>query len=65
MAKKRVALFEWEVSLLKGTPARVLGLVDAPDDQEAAIQAGIERFGITNPEQQKRLSARKVRPTEE
>ena len=54
----------WEISRLTGTPARVLGTVEAPDDQEKAIRAGIEQFGITNPAQQARLSARKLRPAE-
>ena len=57
-------MFIWEISRLTGTPARVLGTVEAPDDQAAAIAAGIEQFGITNPAQQARLSARKVRPVD-
>lgn len=55
--KKPDPMFIWEISRLTGTPARVLGTVEAPDDQEKAIRAGIERFGITNPAQQERLSA--------
>ena len=62
--KKPGTMFVWEISRLTGTPARVLGSVEAPDDQEQAIRAGIERFEITNPAQQARLSARKVRPVE-
>ena len=62
--KKPGPMFIWEISLLTGTPARLLGTVEAPDDQEKAIRAGIEQFGITNPAQQARLSARKLRPAE-
>ena len=62
--KKPGTMFVWEISRLTGTPARVLGTVEAPDDQETAIRAGIEQFGITNPAQQARLSARKLRPVE-
>jgi hypothetical protein len=45
---------------LKGTPAAVIGHVEAPD-AESAIAKAIEEFHITDPKQQKRLAARRVR----
>jgi hypothetical protein len=44
---------------LKSTPAAEIGTVEAAD-AEAAIKAAIEKFNITNPQQQQRLMARRV-----
>jgi hypothetical protein len=50
----------WAISRIKGTPAAEIGWVDAPD-AETAIKEAIERYGITDREQQKRLMARRVK----
>jgi hypothetical protein len=60
MAKKPVHERVWEISRIKGTPAAVLGRIEAPD-AESAIQKWIETYGITDPDQQKRLAARPVK----
>ena len=52
--KSKVRTFE--IIKLRGTPAVLIGLVDAPDEA-AAIEAAIEQFRI-RPEDQKRLLAR-------
>jgi hypothetical protein len=49
----------WAISRIKGTPAVEIGWVDAPD-AETAIKEAIQRYGITDREQQKRLAARRV-----
>jgi hypothetical protein len=49
----------WAISRIKGTPAVEIGWVDAPDG-ETAIKEAIKRYGITDPEQQKQLAARRV-----
>ena len=64
MAKKPVHAKEyvWEISRITGTPARVIGRVETSDDKpSSAIKAAIERFGITDPVQQERLAARRVK----
>jgi hypothetical protein len=53
-------LYEWRIVRLKGTPAALIGYVNAPD-QEQAIKRAIEAFGISDPVRQSRLSAYKVR----
>jgi hypothetical protein len=63
MAKKPKSIFTmhtWAISRIKGTPAAEIGWVDAPD-AETAIKEAIERYGITDREQQKRLMARRVK----
>ena len=50
----------WEISRIKGTPAAILGRIKAPT-AESAIKEWIEKFGITDPEQQRRLVARPVK----
>jgi hypothetical protein len=45
---------------LKKTPAALLGYVNATD-QAQAIKKAIESFGVTDPIQQSRLSAIKVK----
>jgi hypothetical protein len=44
---------------IKGTPAAVIGHVEA-EDAESAIKEAIRRFNITDRDQQKRLAARRV-----
>jgi hypothetical protein len=60
MAKKPPRTRTWLISRIKSTPAVVLGYVDAPD-AESAIKEAIERFGITDRDQQQRLMARPVK----
>jgi hypothetical protein len=50
--------YKWLIYRLKGTPAALLGHVEAPDE-ETAIKKAIEEFGITNPQLQKRLLAQR------
>jgi hypothetical protein len=50
--------YKWLICRLKGTPAALLGHVEAPDE-ETAIKRAIEEFGITNPQMQKRLLAQR------
>jgi hypothetical protein len=58
MAKKPLA--RWEITRIRGTPAAFVGFVEATD-AESAIKEAIKRFGITDPVQQERLAARRVR----
>jgi hypothetical protein len=46
----------WRISLIKATPAKVIGHVEAPD-AESAIAKAIEEFKITDPQKQRRLIA--------
>jgi hypothetical protein len=49
--------YSWAIYRLKGTPAKLLGNVEAPDE-ESAIEKAIEEFKITR-ELQKRLLAQR------
>jgi hypothetical protein len=49
--------YSWAIYHIKGTPAKLLGHVEAPDE-ESAIKKAIEEFKIT-PELQKRLLAQR------
>jgi hypothetical protein len=40
--KPRERLFRWRATLIKGTPAKFLGHVDAPDEGSAREQAAKE-----------------------
>jgi hypothetical protein len=44
----------WHISLIKATPARLIGHVEAPDE-ESAIKKAIEEFKITDPDVRRRL----------
>jgi hypothetical protein len=48
----------WAIYHITGTPAKLLGHVEAPDE-ESALKQAIEEFGITNPQLQKRLLAQR------
>jgi len=56
MAKEPTKLATWAI---KGTPAAVIDHVKAAD-AASAIEEAIKQFGITEPEQQRRLAARRV-----
>jgi hypothetical protein len=49
-------MFEWRITRIRSTPAALIGYVEAPD-AEQAIKEAIRAFGVTDPEQQKRLAA--------
>jgi len=66
MAEKK--LYKWRIYQIR-KKGEFLGFVDSPDDHNEAEREGrmpapvmvaIERFGITDPELQKRLSAVRV-----
>jgi hypothetical protein len=59
-ATRAKPLHTYGITRIKGTPAVLLGHVEATDP-EAATKIAIERFGVTDPEQQKRLVARRTR----
>jgi hypothetical protein len=46
----------WRISMIKATPAVIIGYVEAPD-AESAIKKAIEEFKITDPQKQRRLIA--------
>jgi hypothetical protein len=58
--KAKTKLHSWAISHIKRTPAARIGHVEAPDS-ESAIQEAIRQFKITDPAQQERLAARRVR----
>jgi hypothetical protein len=47
----------WRISLIKATPARLIGYVTAPD-AESAIAKAIDEFKITDPYTKRRLIAK-------
>jgi hypothetical protein len=49
--------YTWSIYHIKGTPAALLGRVEAPDE-ETAIRKAIDEFGIS-PALQKRLLAQR------
>jgi hypothetical protein len=53
-------LCRWRIVRIKGTPASEVGTVEAVDAHNA-IQVAIEKYGITKPEEQRRLAARPVK----
>jgi hypothetical protein len=58
--KARSKLYEWRITRIRGTPAAFVGYVEAPD-AEQAVKAAISQFGISNPHEQARLAAQRVR----
>jgi hypothetical protein len=56
----REKLFEWRVTRIRATPARLIGYVQAPDAEKAAKEA-IAWYGIDNPQEQARLAAQRVK----
>ena len=41
----RIKLFEWRITRIRATPARLIGYVQAPD-AEQAVKEAIARYGI-------------------
>jgi 1,2-phenylacetyl-CoA epoxidase PaaB subunit len=59
MAKKpKPRARRWSISLLKGTPAKLIGAIDAPD-AETAIKMAAEQFRVREADRF-RLVARRV-----
>jgi hypothetical protein len=50
----------WRITRIKGKAAVDLGAVKAPD-AKAAVATAIKQFEITDPEQRKRVAARRER----
>jgi hypothetical protein len=50
----------WAISHIKGTPALPIAHIEAPD-AESAIKEAIKKFGITDPDQQAQLAARRTK----
>jgi hypothetical protein len=50
----------WAISHIKSTPALPIGHIEAPD-AESAIKEAIKKFGITDPDQQAKLAARRTK----
>jgi hypothetical protein len=48
--------FRWQIHHIKGTPAKFIGAVSAPDE-ETAIKRAIVELEIKEPAKQKRLIA--------
>ena len=59
MALMAEPLYHWTIYLLRKR-GELLGSVEAPDER-AAIAAAIEKYNITDKEQQKRLIAQRQR----
>jgi hypothetical protein len=57
MAKRKSKLPRCQIVRLKATPARFIGLVDAPDE-ESAIKVAIEQFEIPPGDQERLIALR-------
>ena len=53
-------LFEWRITRIRVTPARLIGYVQAAGGEEVVKEA-IVRYWISNPQQQARLTAQRVK----
>jgi hypothetical protein len=49
----------WRISIIKSTPAALIGYVDAPD-ADSAIAKAIKQFKITDPQNQRQLIAQRL-----
>jgi hypothetical protein len=56
----REKLFEWRVVRIKSTPAAIIGYFKAPDADQA-IKLAIAERTISDPHEQSRLAAQRVR----
>jgi hypothetical protein len=57
---RRSKLYEWRITRIRSTPAVLIGYVQAPD-AEQAVKEAIVRYGISNPQEQARLAAQRVK----
>jgi len=57
--KKPKPEYAWRVTLIRSTPARSLGSVEAPDEK-TAIEKAVEEFQLS-PEQKKRVVVQRTR----
>jgi hypothetical protein len=60
---KQVAAFQTvrvAITRIRSTPAVLIGYVQAPD-AEQAVKEAIVRYGISNPQEQARLAAQRVK----
>jgi hypothetical protein len=53
-------LYEWRIARIRSTPAALIGHVEAAD-AEQAIKEAISKYAITNPQEQDRLAAQRVK----
>ena len=51
------ATVRWRISMLKGTPAKFLGYIEAPDEK-AAIEAATEEYKIAEAERDRIVARR-------
>jgi hypothetical protein len=56
--KAKSEMHVWEITRIRGKAAFYVGTVHPPDE-ESAITAAIEVYGITDPSEQQRLAARR------
>jgi hypothetical protein len=56
---KPKSMAAWQISRISGKGALHIGQVDAPD-AESAIRSAIRKYDITDPEDQRRVAARRI-----
>jgi hypothetical protein len=61
MAKQptKQTLHSWAIYQLKGTPAKLVGIVDAQPDAESAIKAAIKEYKVPENERGRLLARRR------
>jgi len=52
-------LYRWRIARIRGTPAEIIGHIEAPD-ADTAIKEAVRKYRITDPEKQKRLIAQRM-----
>jgi hypothetical protein len=53
-------MYEWRITRIRSTPAALIGHVQAPDADQA-IKEAISKYAITDPDEQNRLAAQRVK----
>jgi len=56
-SKPRERIFRWRVSLLKATPAKLIGYVDAPD-ADTALKEAIKEYEVKERDQKRLVALR-------